>query len=74
MADWKDSYEDNKEFFGQYLDSVSERRGAKDRAPSTFHLHSAFIEDCLFSEHIQRVHGPQHIYLRVNGRIIRDLG
>lgn len=82
MADWKDSYEDNKEFFGQYLDSVSERRGAKDRAPSIVSppvqfcplCHSAFIEDGLLSEHIQRVHGTQHIYLRVNGGIIRDLG
>ena len=24
--------------------------------------------------HVQAVHGPQHIYLRVNGRIIRDIG
>lgn len=31
MADWKDFYEDNKEFRGQYLDSLAER------LPSAFH-------------------------------------
>jgi hypothetical protein len=81
VADWKDSYEDNKETWGQYLDSLAERKGpravpkATPSPPVQFCplCHAAFIEDGL-AEHIRSVHGPQHIYLRVNGRIIRDLG
>jgi hypothetical protein len=81
MADWKDFYEDNREFRGQFLDSLVERRGSKATtdAPPAVPLrfcplcHSAFIEDLDLASHIQSVHGPQHIYLRVNGRIIRDL-
>jgi len=81
MADWKDSYEDNREFHGQFLDSLVEGCGSRSKtdAPPVAPLrfcplcHAAFIEDALLSAHIQAVHGPQHIYLKVNGRIIRDL-
>jgi hypothetical protein len=81
MADWKDFYEDNKEFRGQYLDSLAERRRSdKDKQPAAPPLqfcplcHAAFIEDLALARHIQSVHGPQHIYLRVNGRIVREIG
>lgn len=82
MADWKDFYEDNKEAFGQYLDSLPSRHGpnAKETAIPAQPLrfcplcHEAFIEDQELTRHIQSVHGPQHVYVRVNGRIIRDLG
>jgi hypothetical protein len=30
MADWKDFYEDNRVYFGQYLDSLSERAALRD--------------------------------------------
>jgi hypothetical protein len=81
MADRKDFYEDNKEFYGQYLDALASRRQI-DRTttpvapPLQFCplCHTAFIGDGELSEHIRSVHGRQHIYLRVNGRIIRDLG
>jgi len=36
--------------------------------------HAAFFEDVEIARHVQTIHGPQHIYLRVNGRIIRDIG
>jgi hypothetical protein len=82
MADWKDFYEDNREFLGQYLDSLAERKGSKgkERTPPAPPLqfcplcHAAFFEDVEIARHIQAIHGPQHIYLRVNGRIIRDIG
>ncbi len=82
MADWKDFYEDNREFLGQYLDSLAERKGPKGiaRTPPAPPLqfcplcHAAFFEDLEIARHIQTVHGPQHIYLRVNGHIIRDIG
>lgn len=81
MADWKDFYEDNRERRGQYLDSLDAKRRpqeARETAPSPRVefcplCHGAFLEGGL-AEHIRSVHGPQHIYLRVNGRIIRDLG
>lgn len=81
MADWKDFYEDNRESWGQYLDSLDAKKRPREvpkSAPSPRVefcplCHGAFIEDSL-AEHIRSVHGPQHIYLRVNGRIIRDLG
>ena len=82
MADWKDFYEDNKEFLGQYLDSMSKRKGSNgiEKAPPTPPLqfcplcHAAFFEDGEIAIHIRAVHGPQHVYLRVNGQIIRDIG
>lgn len=82
MADWKDFYEDNKEFLGQYLDSLAERGGAKSREKASAApplqfcplCHAAFFEDAEIARHIQLTHGPQHVYLRVNGRIIRDIG
>jgi hypothetical protein len=82
MADWKDFFEDNKEHFGQFLDSLAERRGSK-RAHEALPVpplrfcplcHAAFIEDSELAIHIRSLHGQQYIYLRVNGRIIRDLG
>ena len=82
MADWKDFFEDNKESFGQFLDSLAERRGprAADTTPPVPPLrfcplcHAAFIEESELAAHIRSLHGQQYIYLRVNGRIIRDLG
>jgi hypothetical protein len=82
MADWKDFFEDNKEFRGQYLDSLAERKGSKgiEKTPPAPPLqfcplcHAAFFEDIEIARHIQTIHGPQHIYLRVNGQIIRDIG
>lgn len=82
MADWKDFYEDNKESFGRYLDSLAERRGSthKDKTPKAPSVqfcplcHAAFLEDIEVSSHIRAIHGPQHIYIRVNGRITRDIG
>ena len=81
MADWKDFYEDNKETWGQYLDSLDAKKRPKEllKSPPSPRLefcplcHGAFLAEGL-SEHIRSVHGPQHIYLRVNGQIIRDLG
>lgn len=82
MADWKDFFEDNKESFGQFLDSLAERHGPKTAdssapvPPLRFCplCHTAFIEESELAQHIRSSHGRQYIYLRVNGRIIRDLG
>jgi len=82
VADWKDFYEDNKESLGQYLDSLAARSGSKgiEKSPPAPPLqfcplcHAAFLEDVAIARHVQTVHGPQHIYLRVNGQIIRDIG
>jgi hypothetical protein len=82
MADWKDFYEDNKESLGRYLDSLDERRSPSqtEMAPLPPPLqfcplcHAAFLEDAEVSRHIRAIHGPQHIYLRINGLIIRDIG
>ncbi|MCX7806930.1 MAG: hypothetical protein N3A38_17355, partial [Planctomycetota bacterium] len=82
MADWKDFYEDNREFLGQYLDSLAEKRGTgkTESAPSPPRLelcplcHAVFTESRAMEQHVYSVHGPQHVYLRVNGRIIRDIG
>lgn len=82
MADWKDFCEDDKEIFGQCLDSLEERIGPKRKewTPPAPRLQfcplcrAAFFDDLEIASHIQAVHGPQHICLRVNGRIIRDIG
>jgi hypothetical protein len=82
MADWKDFYEDNREFLGQYLDSLADRKGekGKEKTPPAPPLqfcplcHTAFFDDVELARHVQTIHGPQHIYLRVNGQIIRDIG
>ncbi len=82
MADWKDFYEDNRELLGQYLDSLDERKGARphERTPPAPPLkfcplcHAAFFEAVEVDRHILEAHGPQHIYLRVNGHIVRDVG
>jgi hypothetical protein len=81
VADWKDFYEDNRERRGQYLDALDGKRQPREtlRIPASPQVefcplcHGAFLEGGL-SAHIRSAHGPQHIYLRVNGRIIRDLG
>jgi hypothetical protein len=36
--------------------------------------HEAFLQAAEVARHIMAVHGPQHIYLRVNGVITRDIG
>lgn len=81
MADWKDFFEDNKESLGQYLDSLAEKKRSSDgrhtpSAPLQFCpiCHAAYISSIDLDSHIMRVHGPQHVYLRVNGRIVRDIG
>jgi hypothetical protein len=82
MADWKDFYEDNREFQGQYLDSLADQKCSKgkEKTPPAPPLqfcplcHTAFFEDVELARHVQTIHGPQHIYLRVNGQIIRDIG
>lgn len=82
MADWKDFYEDNRESLGQFLDTLAARNasGKPEKAPPTPPLqfcplcHSAFLSDSDIARHVQQVHGPQHIYLRVNGQIVRDIG
>ena len=61
---------------------MAERSGpkAKDEAPPSPPLrfcplcHAAYIEESELAGHIRSLHGQQYIYLRVNGRIIRDLG
>ena len=82
MADWKDFYEDNKESFGRYLDSLAERKGSthKEKTPRPRPLqfcplcHAAFLDAAEVASHVRAIHGPQHVYLRVNGRITRDIG
>ena len=82
MADWKDFYEDNKESFGRYLDSLVERKGStnKEKTPKPRPLqfcplcHAAFLDAAEVASHVRAIHGPQHVYLRVNGRITRDIG
>ncbi len=81
MADWKDFYEDNKETLGQYLDSLAEKRRSSDlqhapAAPLQFCpiCHAVHISLTDLDFHIKHVHGPQHVYLKVNGRIVRDIG
>ena len=75
MADWKDFYEDNKEFQGQYLDSLAEGRRPREtekslRTPPLQFCplcHAAFLDDVELARHVQAAHGPEHVYLRVNG-------
>lgn len=81
MADWKGFCEDNKERFGQYLDALESR----SRRPSSGELqpppvilfcpvcHSAHTSDQDLSLHLFAAHAGQHVYLRVNGAIVRDL-
>src|SRR5579862_5736367 len=81
MADWKDFVEDNKERVGQLLDSLEQRfRSTKNTVPlptppryCPVCLDSFYSDDSL-DDHIRQVHGPQHVYLRVNGSIVRDIG
>jgi len=81
MADWKDFVEDNKERAGQFLDSL-EARSASRRLPSPSPPPArecpicldAFYSNDSLEDHIRQVHGRQHVYLRVNGSIVRDIG
>jgi hypothetical protein len=36
--------------------------------------HAAFLEDAEVTRHVLAIHGSQHIYLRLNGLITRDIG
>jgi len=51
MADWKDFYEDNKEFLGQYLDSLAERKGSKGNRDDSARTASSILPavPCRFS-------------------------
>lgn len=81
MADWKDFCEDNKERFGQYLDSLepsSRRSSGWELQPPPIILfcpvcHAAHTSDQDLSHHLFKAHAGQHVYLRVNGAIARDL-
>ena len=81
MADWKDFCEDNKERFGQYLDALeprTRRPSGADLQPAPVILfcpvcHSAYTSDQDLSQHLFIAHAGQHVYLRVNGAIVRDL-
>jgi hypothetical protein len=79
MADWKDFVEDNRERAGQFLDAVTERlRSQTTQIPLPPLLRCpvcliAFYADEALQNHITSVHGPQHVYLRVNGNVIRDV-
>jgi hypothetical protein len=50
------------------------RRGPRPFPACSSVLYAALFDAAEIASHIQAVHGPQHIYLRVNGRIIRDIG
>lgn len=80
MADWKDFYEDNRERLGQYLDVIEPRGHRGDgefQSPPIVIFcplcHSAHTSEERLSTHLFKTHAGQHVYLRVNGRIVRDL-
>src|SRR5271168_4048687 len=80
MADWKDFYEDNKERGGQYLDLIEPRSHGRSSVFETIPIvvfcpicHSAHTSQRGLSTHLFKTHAGQHVYLRVNGRIVRDL-
>jgi len=78
MADWKDFVEDNRERDGQLLDSLEARHRpqVEPSPPPVLHCPvclNAFYSDDSLEAHITQVHGPQHVYLRVNGSIIREV-
>jgi hypothetical protein len=79
MADWKDFVEDNRERAGQFLDAVRDRTRSQTSQISLLPLLrcpvcvSVFSADEALQKHITGVHGPQHVYLRVNGNVIRDV-
>lgn len=80
MADWKDFVEDNRERAGQFMDSVLDRFPPRKRDPlpppserCPVCLATFYSGDSL-KDHITQVHGRQHVYLRVNGCIVREIG
>ncbi len=79
MADWKDFVEDNRERAGQLLDSLEARHpsGQVESPPPAIRycpvcLNAFYSPDGL-EDHIRQVHGPQHVYIRVNGGIAREV-
>jgi len=81
MADWKDFFEDGKEVRGQFLDALEQRQNRTQKPrqeplPVRFCplCDKPFIEETVLLEHVRSVHGPQHVYLRLNGSVIRDIG
>jgi hypothetical protein len=80
MADSKDFLEDNKERLGQYLDAIATRRrrtGEEMQPPPVVRFcpvcHAAYTSEQDLSRHLLRAHAGQHVYLLVNGSIVRDL-
>src|ERR1700674_5701621 len=81
MADWKDFVEDNRERAGQFLDSIEARYSSRTLVSPVPPLPISYCPVCLNSfysldgldDHIRLVHGPQHIYLRVNGSVARGV-
>jgi hypothetical protein len=80
MADWKDFEEDNRERAGQLMDSLLARLPPRKSEPAPppaercpVCLNTFYSGDSL-KDHITQVHGPQHVYLRVNGCIVREIG
>jgi hypothetical protein len=81
MADWKDFVEDNRERAGQLLDSLETRYPSLAKALSPPPPPIRYCPVCLSSfysvdgleHHISQVHGPQHVYLRVNGIVVREV-
>lgn len=81
MADWKDFVEGNTERVGQLLDSLEVRfptRKVDVPLPPPVRYCpiclTPFYSDDSLEDHIRHVHGPQHVYLRINGSIVRDVG
>jgi tetratricopeptide (TPR) repeat protein len=77
MADWKDFVEDNRERAGQLLDFLEGRypRPKAESVPPVLRCPvcvGAFYSVDSLEDHIVQVHGPQHVYLRVDGSIVRE--
>ena len=77
MADWKDFEEDNRERAGQLRDLLESRYPPPkaETAPPILRCPvcvGAFYSDDSLEDHIVQIHGPQHVYLRVDGGIVRE--
>jgi hypothetical protein len=81
MADWKDFVEDNRERAGQLLDSLEARYPSRAAVLPPLPPPISYCPVCLnafyspdaLEDHIRQVHGPQHVYLRVNGTVVREV-